>query len=606
MNVTTTRWLAGLALAMLLYVVFWDSRTTDTTDRLDARTRVLPGLEPRQVQGLEIRREGQLVLALERAEDGWRLTQPLPFPARAASVDNYLNALRDLRFRSLIEPKEVLAQTNGLAAYGLAQPAALVTVRSGERTWELRLGGRSPIGGQVYAQATGHDGVLAVPDSILRLTPVSSFPWRSTALVSLGVGGYDRIQVLPATNGFELVRNPSNQTWRLTRPLDIRADSARIEYLLRQLEMTQVAGFVNDRPTPADLARYGLAPPVAEWILSRGAERLAHLQIGAPATNNTELLHVRDARIGHIVLVGRKALEPWLTGFRLFCDRRMMVFNPAEVRALEFEAAEPVAVRLQTNGQWRIVRPYDAPADRALVYETLAALAGLEFVDFEREVTTDFATFGLEPPLRHYRVLGAPTNAPPNATNRLLGEVRLGRPKGTLILARRGTENSVVTVLDRGQLPTAAWQLRDRQIWNVSTNDIAAITVFQQVATKKLIREGPLEWRLAEGSVGGFTPVTIEETAYQLGHLRAERWVASGAQRLSLYGFQEAGCRIDLELKPREGVTPKLSLWLGRRSPSGRRYAAVQMGQPPDWVVFELPESTQIFIEQGLLFAPLP
>ncbi|RME93943.1 MAG: DUF4340 domain-containing protein, partial [Verrucomicrobia bacterium] len=426
MNFTTTRWLAGLALAMILYVVFWDSRTTDTADRLDARTRVLPGLDPRQVQGLEIRRGDELVLAVERADDGWRLTHPLPYPARTTSVEGYLDALRDLRFRSLIEPKEVLAQTNGLAAYGLAEPAVVVTVRTGGQTMELRLGGRSPVGNQVYAQATGRDGVLTVPESILRVTPAASFAWRSTALLSLGTGGYDRIQVLPATNGFELVRNPSNQTWRLTRPLDIPADSARIEYLLRQLEMTQVAGFVNDHPTPADLAGYGLAPPVAEWILSRGAERLAHLQIGAPATNNAEFLHVRDARIGHVVLVGRKALEPWLTGFRNFCDRRMMVFNPAEVRVLEFKAAEPVTVRLQTNGQWRIVRPYDAPADRGLVYETLAALAGLEFVDFEREVTTDFAAFGLEPPLRHYRLLGAPTNAPPGATNRLLAEVRLG------------------------------------------------------------------------------------------------------------------------------------------------------------------------------------
>lgn len=605
MNFTTTRWLVAIAIAMGLYVLFVDRRTSDTSDIEDALTRAVPGLSADLLTGLEVVRGTNRIVALERSNGRWRLTAPLPYEAQADSVDRFLETLRDLRVRGRITAGEALAQTNGLAAFGLEPPAVVLRIVEDTNRTEVRVGSRTPIGGQVYLQITGQEDLVTVSDDLLRALPDSPSAWRNTRLLSSTGAEFDRIEALPATNGFEVVMNPTNRAWTLTRPLTTPADGGRIDFLLRQLEMARVASFVSDRPG-GELGAYALDPPLRELILAHGAEVLAHLQIGRAATNNADFVHVRNARLGNVMLVSRKALEPWLTGFRDFCDRRLMVFALDEVRRIEFLADEAVVLERGTDDAWRIASPYEAPADLLLTLELLARLAGLEFVDFEREVATDFKVHGLDPPLQSYRLLGAPTNAPPGATNIVLAELGLGLPKGNMRLARRGSENSVVTVLDRGDLARAAWQLRDRRLWNFTTNQIAAISVLQQGATKRLIRQGSMQWTTEAESSGGFNPLTIEETAYRLGQLRAERWVAWGDDRLPLYGFPQAACRIDVELKPQDGATPVHSLWLGRGSPGGGRYAAVKMTLPAGWVVFELPAPTQAFIEGDLVMAPLP
>lgn len=610
MNFTTTRWLVAIAIAMGLYVLFVDRRMSDTDDVEDARTRVFPGLSADRLTGLEVFRGTNQVLALERSNGRWRLTAPLPYVAQADSVDKFVETLRDLRWRGRITAAEVLSQTNGLAAFGLEPATAAVVLIEGRQRTGIRVGARTPIGGQVYLQVTGQEELVTVADAFLRALPDSPFAWRSTRLLPLARQDFDRIEVLPVTNGFEAVMNPTNGAWTLSKPLATPADGGRIEFLLRQLEMARAASFVSDRPG-GELAGYGLEPPLRELILARGPETVVHLQIGRAATNNADFVHVRNARLGNVMLVARKAIEPWLTSFRDFCDRRLMVFALDEVRQIEFTADEAVVLERGTNDIWRITSPYEAPGDPLLTLELLARLAGLEFVDFEREVANDFAVHGLDPPLGSYRVLGVPTNAPPAATNAVLAELGLGQLKGNLRFARRGSENSVVTMLDQGDLPRAGWQLRDRRLWRFTTNQIAAISVLQQGATKRLVRRGPMQWVADAESAGGFNPLTIEETAYRLGRLRAERWVAWGDDRLPLYGFPQAACRIDVELKPQDGATAVHSLWLGRRGPGGRRYAAVKLTIPAGWVIFELPAATQVFIEgdghsSGLLMAPLP
>lgn len=602
MNEATTRWLTGIAIALLLFIVFVDRRRADTPDRREARTRVLPVLVPENVDRIEIQRGSGPWLRLDQADGGWRFSAPLPYPAQPASVERFLATLGALRWRSEIEAAEVLAQTNGLAAFGLDQPAATLALQQNGQRFEIRVGARTAIGGQVYVHVIGRDTLLTVPDGFLRVLPETVFDWRDTALAPLGGVEFDRIEVRPITNGFEVVRHPANRRWTMTRPLATPADNPRLEYLLRQLELARIAGFVTDHPGD-QLGAMGLAPPMRELVFSRGPEELFHLQVGRPAADNAELLHVRNARLGNVMLVSRKVVEPWLTSYRDFCDRRLMVFNFDEIRRLEIRADEALAVERRADS-WQLVEPVVAPADPILVIEAIARLAGLEFIDFEREVATDFTAYGLDPPLRQYRLLGAMETAV-GEPSRVLARLDVGLPTGHLHFARRSGENAVVRFLDEGRLPRAAWELRDRRIWDFSTNDIAAITVHQQGATKRLMRRGPMDWVPDAESPGGFNPLTIEETAYRIGQMHAERWVARGIDRLPLYGFPQTACRVEVEFKA--GQTPaRRVFWLGRRSPAGSRYAAVELETPPELVIFELPATITPFIEGDLFLAPAP
>jgi len=234
-----------------------------------------------------------------------------------------------------------------------------------------------------------------------------------------------------------------------------------------------------------------------------------------------------------------------------------------------------------------------------LMVEFLAELAGLEFLEFEKEVVTDFAAYGLTTPRRQYVLRSNLTNAPAGPTNQVLARVDFGNPTGYKFFARRSLENSVVTALMSERLPRAAWQLRDRRIWNVPTNQIAAITIQQQGGTNKLVRLGPVRWAPAPGSTGPANSFSLEEAAHRLGHLRAEVWVARGEDQLARHGFLIADHRVTLELA--EGAKPaSLTLRFGRKSAAGRLYGAVELPGQPGPVIFECPSGVEDFVERDL------
>ena len=63
--------------------------------------------------------------------------------------------------------------------------------------------------------------------------------------------------------------------------------------------------------------------------------------------------------------------------------------------------------------------------------------------------------------------------------------------------------------------------MRERRIWNLSTNDVAGATIRQQGRVRQIIRNGPHDWSLAPGSQGIINVLAVEETVSGLCQLAA-------------------------------------------------------------------------------------
>jgi hypothetical protein len=604
MNTRLTRWLVLLALGLFAFIFFYERRVPDTNEKAERAARLFPGLTLSDITGLNLARGTNFLLRLERRNDQWRFLAPVAYPAQPGGIERLLNALIQLRLEGIISAQEVLAQTNGLASFGLSPPAAIIElIQQSTNRLEVRVGRQPWLGHpQVYLQVVGRDGVLATGADFVRALPASPDDWRDRALVNLTGVDFDRVEVRTGANTLEVVRSPNRQ-WQMTKPLLTRANSARLDFLLQQLQMATVLRFLTDDPR-ADLEPFGLLPPERDLVFSRGTNELLALQLGRSPTNAPNQVFVRRLSHSNVVLVARPVVEPWRASFREFCDRRMMVFRPEAVDRIEVRGDEAFALQRESKDTWRISEPFTAPADNLLVLEMLANLASLEFLEFEKEVVTDFAAYGLAPPRRQYMLRAILTNAPPAPTNQVLAQVDFGNPSGYKLFARRSLENSVVTTLDPDRLPRAAFQLRDRRLWNVATNEIRAIVVQQQGRTRKLLRTGPLQWSMAPGSVGAVNPFSLEEAAHQVGHLRAETWTARGEEQLARYGFLIADHRVTLELAP-GGPAASLTVRFGRKSLSGRPFAAVELPGERGPVVFECPLSIYDFVQSDLT-APNP
>jgi len=604
MNAKTTRWLLLLALAVFAFIFFFERRTASTALKAARAGLLFPDLIASEVTGLEVTRGADLFVRVERTNEQWRLRLPMPYPAAPAGIERLIGTLVDLRQRNYLTAQEVLAQTNWAAAFGLEPPAAIVVAHTANQRLELRLGRHTVLGNQAYLQLIGREGLFVIDTDLLKALPNSVNEWRDTALVNLGRLEFDRCEVRPGTNGFEVLRASAQRYWQMTKPLLTRANTARLELLLQELQLARVNQFVTDDPR-ADLEPFGLQPPERELVIGRGTNDLVTLQIGKSPTNAPSLVYLRRLAQSNVVLVPRAAVEPWLAGFREFCDRRLMIFKPEEVERIEARSDEAFALERQTNGSWRIVAPYNAPAEGLLVREMLADLADLEFLEFEREVVTDFTAYGLNPPRRQYILKGALTNTPAGLTNPTLAQVDFGKPSEHKLFARRSLENSVVTAVDNGRLPRSAFELREQRLWSFTTNQIASITVQQRGQTRRLLRTGPAQWTLEPGASGTINPFSLEETAYRLGRLRAERWVACGETELTRFGIPALDYQITVELAPTEKAKP-LSLRFGRTAPSGRPYAAVELEGQPGPLIFECPLDIYELVLSNLSLIPRP
>lgn len=598
MKQRTTQWLVGVAVVLALFIVLFERGTRSSAQRRLEAARLLPGLDPRELTSLEIRIGTNRPVVLERGTNTWFFRAPLLYPAVADSVELFLSRLAQATTLAHISAGEVLRQTNGLAAFGLAPPAITILLTGGAERTTLHLSRSMSLGRQVYAQVVGREGLYAVDASLPAALPAGFEAWRDTTLVNLSRLPFNRLEARPLTNGFEVLRDPATRTWTLNKPLPTRANGALLEHLIQELDLLRVAQFVAEPPVP-DLESYGLAPPQRELVFARGTNELLRLQIGQPPPGQPDLLHVRLTSYANVMLVPAAPLRPWLEGFTNFCDRRLMIFDPEQVRRIEARAAEAFALERATNHTWRIVEPYVAPADSLLVLEALAEMAALEFLAFEREVAADFAPYGLDPPRRQF-LLKAAGSTTPGVTPVVLAQVDYGNATGHRYFARRSLENSVVLALDPVRLPDAAFKLRDRRIWNVSTNDLAAITVRAGEGVRKLVRTGPMQWAAAEGSGPPPNPVTLEEAAYRLGQLHAERWVAQGENALPGAGIVSGGLEVILEVRGADPAKKPHRVRFGRRSASGRTLAAVTLPEPPGTVVFECPASIYEFVLSDL------
>jgi hypothetical protein len=140
-----------------------------------------------------------------------------------------------------------------------------------------------------------------------------------------------------------------------------------------------------------------------------------------------------------------------------------------------------------------------------------------------------------------------------------------------------------VSLAEFKKLPAGSWQFRDRQIWNISENEVAKATLQQLGRTRVILRNGDHNWSLAPGSQGMIEELPVEETVKGLCHMMANQWIAKGEARRAEYGITDQSHVVILHRKTGE----VMKVEFGRETPSTSQYAGVTIdGQ---YFIFEFP-----------------
>jgi hypothetical protein len=357
--------LASVVVVLGAFIVLVERHQPTSDERRARADRVFPQLDADDVTAIGVRTDGGAVRLVE--EDGvWRLTEPIDYPADPAAVLGLLEAVAGLDADRVLGGDEVDPKS-----YGLDEPEIeLVLTDSDGRTFELAVGGTSPLGGKRAVRRGGADEIVLCADGFVTRVDRAVDDWRSREVVAVSENELAAIDIVAGDDRIRTER--SDDRWWLVEPLADLADQEQIASLISELNGLRVSDFL---PPESDPDEVGLDDPEFS-ILLEGRDEFATvaLDLAAPIAdeptvvgrrNETDLFRVPDTlrlRLGKAPVLWRSTI--------------VWPFSTWDVTAVRFENRDREVAVEQVDGLWQ--ESGGTAADGAEVRRRLSRLAELE------------------------------------------------------------------------------------------------------------------------------------------------------------------------------------------------------------------------------------
>jgi hypothetical protein len=268
----------------------------------------------------------------------WRLTRPMSARADNQRVHLALQKLNATRVAQFVtdDPKADLER------FGLGAPDLEMTLAQGTNTVATYQFGRSPTNDstQVYARHLGFNAIVTVPNDFLELWRASLNQFRDPRVVSF-TRPVDQIE-FAGGEPFTVQRAASN-SWRVVQAATLPVDAGLVDDLITTLGNLSIEQF-KDSITEPDLARYGLAEPIRQVVVSSAATNsvgltnlvLAALSFGT--TNGEYYARRADENPVYTIRAGdfqKLPAAPWQLR-----ERRLWNFSEHDVVRLVMQQAD--------------------------------------------------------------------------------------------------------------------------------------------------------------------------------------------------------------------------------------------------------------------------
>ncbi len=334
-------------------------------------------------------------LELARRDDAWQFVRPT-----VREADN-LTMFELLRRVSQLQAKRVAAvDVKDLQPYGLDKPFAVITFSFDPdgigKKHVIKLGNLTKDDArrekdERFAMVDDKPMVVVLPADLTNqlIAPSLFFADRNIASFSR----VDRAELTRGSRKLTVVRDA--KSWQIAEPLKADADSAALDELVRLLQRLRAEEVVADKG--ADLKKYGLDTPVAEWKFKLGTEDRLHLIVGGRELGDSS--ERRYAKLGNkqtVFLVG-----PKLAGRLTQEIRSRKVWTPIKsdaITELKVTGSKGAFILQRKDKTWEIDGMPKAKAKASAVASLLDTLELLEAHHFAADAKPDLKLFGLEKP----------------------------------------------------------------------------------------------------------------------------------------------------------------------------------------------------------------
>lgn len=295
--------LASVALALLLFIVFYERNTLSTTELEGRKGRVLDNFVKDKVTRIEVQRKGVTTVLVRVPPDpndpldagGWRIEQPYKAKADREAVDNLIGALE------WIDPKRTLgeASKSELQQFGLNAPRYRVQYDAGREHAGFSIGGPAADGGGVYLELRGKPLVYVVGKDVVESLDHEPADYHDKQLhEGVSIHTFDGLSIRAAEGGERKLARRGGFDW-LEAPYPSLASTPNLTTVIDAFDSLRATRFVSEAPQ----AGQGLDAPRFTFALSnkiydskqkgKRVDEKLELRVGAACTGHAAESFIR-------------------------------------------------------------------------------------------------------------------------------------------------------------------------------------------------------------------------------------------------------------------------------------------------------------------------
>jgi Domain of unknown function (DUF4340) len=366
-----------IGLGAYIYFVTWKK----PAESASKQEKVFAGIEAGKIEELKIASDKGDVTTLKKDGTAWQLTAPIAGKADESEASGIANALGQLEIVRVIDENPA-----DLNEYGLLTPRIEVNFKAaGDKDYRrLLIGEKSPTGSDLFAKRNDDKKVFLIPAFQETTLNRSTFELRDKTVLTFERDRVDGLDVKSGDKTLQVAKD--NMEWKITQPIQVRADYGTVEGLLGRLQSAAMKSIVADAATPADLKKYGLDKPAASVDVRMGSAR-ATLLIGTKAEDNT--VYARDTSKTSIVTLDGALLDELKKGADEYRRKDVFEFRSYNVNRVEFTRNGQTVAFEKVKGEaaeapdkWRRVSPNPADADKDKIESLISRVSNMRAASF--------------------------------------------------------------------------------------------------------------------------------------------------------------------------------------------------------------------------------
>ena len=352
------------------------------------------------VERIRIKSGSKEPIVCSRADQHWRVTQPVSDRGDAERIKDILNELKNLK---IAKADFVSDSVEDVVKHGLDNPRLTISVGSTGGDVQSLLLGHS-LDDRIYAKREDESSIFFVHDIVLSDLELAVNDLRDKLLLrfdSIGTYGIEQIELKYPDSAMTLVKT-KQYDWMITSPTEILADRDTVREFVEKIKDLQIQQYIDDSGESLD--KYGLGDSCVEVSVFRkiGEGETVKFMIGDSDPDGGLCYVKKDGEDAVYSVPAEKFYDVAKSGFIAFRDKLVLEFpkeNAQEI--IIYRNGKTFICRKNDEGpvtKWDLVSPVNMEADINSVNQIVWNLSFLMVDKIVAISAEDPGVYGLDSP----------------------------------------------------------------------------------------------------------------------------------------------------------------------------------------------------------------